>query len=221
MPAGQLFEWCAFYRLLGPLIVNDRNIIISRQAPELTLVIELVYMSGHSKWSTIKHKKAIEDAKKGVSFTKIAKKIQIAAKKGGSGDSDKNPYLRTILEEARAVNMPSENVRRAIEKALGGPEGPAIEEIIYEGYGPGGIGFLITSATDNRNRTGGEIKSLFDKSGGSLGSPGSVSYLKSIEPVPLIRLSGDDRNRCLHLIEDFENHDDVLDVWTNLDLSNE
>ncbi|MBI3443109.1 YebC/PmpR family DNA-binding transcriptional regulator [Candidatus Woesebacteria bacterium] len=178
-------------------------------------------MSGHSKWSTIKHKKAIEDAKKGASFTKIAKKIQIAAKKGGSPDSDKNPYLRTVLEEARSVNMPSENIRRAVEKALGGGEGAVIEEIIYEGYGPGGVGFLITCATDNRNRTGGEVKALLDKSGGSLGSPGSVSYLKSIEPVPVIRLSGEDLNRCLHLIEDLENHDDVVDVWTNLDLLNE
>lgn len=178
-------------------------------------------MSGHSKWSTIKHKKAIEDAKKGAAFTKVAKKIQIAAKKGGSGDPDKNPHLRSVLDEARSLNMPSDNIRRAIEKALGGAEGSAIEEIVYEGYGPGGVGFLITCATDNRNRTGGEVKMLFEKSGGSLGSPGSVSYLKSIVPVPVIRLFGDDLNSCLHLVELLENHDDVVDVWTNLDLSHE
>lgn len=173
-------------------------------------------MSGHSKWSTIKHKKAVEDAKRGAAFTKIAKKIQIAAKKGNSGDPEANPYLRSVLEEARSVNMPSDNVRRAIDKALGGSEGSGMEEIVYEAYGPGGVGFLITAATDNRNRTGGEIKSIVDKAGGSLGSPGSVSYLKSIQPIPLIQLEGDDLSKCLALIGTLEDQDDVVEVWTNL-----
>lgn len=174
-------------------------------------------MSGHSKWSTIKHKKAAEDAKRGAAFTKIAKKIQIAAKKGNSGDPEANPFLRSVLEEARSVNMPSDNVRRAIDKALGGGEGSQIEEITYEAYGFGGVGFLITAATDNRNRTSGEIKSIVDKAGGNLGSPGSVSYLKNIQPVPLIHLEGNDRLGCLGLIEALENQDDVVDVWTNLE----
>ncbi|MEK7063862.1 MAG: YebC/PmpR family DNA-binding transcriptional regulator, partial [Patescibacteria group bacterium] len=107
-------------------------------------------MSGHSKWSTIKHKKAIEDAKKGSVFTKIAKKIQIATRRGNSDDPVINPFLRQALEEARSVNMPGDNVRRAIEKALGGAEGSQVEEISYEAYGPGGVGLLITAATDNR-----------------------------------------------------------------------
>lgn len=176
-----------------------------------------MYMSGHSKWSTIKHKKAIEDSKRGAAFTKIAKKIQIAAKKGNSGDPEMNPSLRTVLDEARAVNMPSENVRRAIDKALGGGEGSQMEEIVYEAYGPGGVGFMITAATDNRNRTGGEIKSMVDKAGGSLGSPGSVSYLKNIQPLPMIHLEGEELSRCQQLIEALEDQDDVVDVWTNLE----
>lgn len=173
-------------------------------------------MSGHSKWSTIKHKKAVEDTKRGAAFTKVAKKIQIAARKGMSGEPDKNPYLRQVLEEARAINMPSDNVRRAIEKALGGGEGANVEEVVYEAYGPGGVGFLITCATDNRNRTGGEIKTILDRAGGNLGSPGSVSYLKSIQPLPMVNLSGEDYSQCLHLIEALEKNEDVVDIWTNL-----
>lgn len=178
-------------------------------------------MSGHSKWSTIKHKKAAEDSRRGAAFTKIAKKIQIAAQKGKSGDPEMNPFLRTVLEEARSVNMPSENVRRAIDKALGGGDGSQMEEIVYEAYGPGGVGFLITAATDNRNRTGGELKSMIDKAGGSLGSPGSVSYLKHIDPIPMITLTGEDLERCLNLIEVLEDQDDVVEVWTNLNQTDE
>jgi len=177
-------------------------------------------MSGHSKWSTIKHKKAIEDGRRGAAFTKIAKKIQIAAQKGKSGDPEMNPFLRTALEEARSVNMPSENVRRAIDKAIGGGADSQMEEIIYEAYGPGGVGFLITAATDNRNRTGGEIKSIVDKAGGGLGSPGSVSYLKNISPIPLVHLGGGEYLHCSSLIETLESQDDVVEVWTNLE-SNE
>jgi len=198
-----------------PLIVNDRNISDLSQAPVGGDRIES--MSGHSKWSTIKHKKAIEDGKKGAAFTKIAKKIQIAAQKGKSADPEMNPFLRTALEEARSVNMPSDNVRRAIDKAIGGGLGVQMEEIIYEAYGPGGVGFLITAATDNRNRTGGEIKSIVDKAGGSLGSPGSVSYLNNISPVPLVHLEGDEYESCFSLIESLENQDDVVDVWSNLE----
>lgn len=174
-------------------------------------------MSGHSKWSTIKHKKAIEDAKRGSVFTKIAKKIQIAARRGNSGDPEINPFLRQVLEEARSVNMPGDNVRRAIEKALGGGEGSQVEEIVYEAYGPGGVGFLITTATDNRNRTGGEIKQIIDRGGGSLGAPGSVAYLKHIQPVPMITLVGGELERCRQLIEELGQHEDVVDVWTNLE----
>lgn len=173
-------------------------------------------MSGHSKWSTIRHKKALEDSKKGAAFTKVAKKIQIAVKGGGSGDPEMNPALRTVLDEARAVNMPAENIKRAIDKALGVGGGSQIEEIIYEGYGPGGVGLMITTATDNRNRTGGEIKNILEKGGGSLGGPGSVSYLKTIQPTPEIELVDKDLDKCLDLIEALEDHEDVIDVWSNL-----
>lgn len=197
------------------MIVNDRNISDLSQVPVGGDRIES--MSGHSKWSTIKHKKAIEDGKKGAAFTKIAKKIQIAAQKGKSGDPEMNSFLRTALEEARSINMPSDNVRRAIDKAIGGGDGTQMEEIVYEAYGPGGVGFLITAATDNRNRTGGEVKSILDKSEGNLGSPGSVSYLKNIQPVPMVHLGANDFSRCRQLIEFLEGQDDVLDVWTNLE----
>lgn len=200
------------------MIVNDRNISDLSQAP--TGGDRIDCMSGHSKWSTIKHKKAIEDGKKGAAFTKIAKKIQIAAQKGKTGDPEINSFLRTALEEARSINMPSDNVRRAIDKAIGGGDDRKMEEIVYEAYGPGGVGLLITAATDNRNRTGGEIKSILDKVGGNLGSPGSVSYLKNIQPVPMIHLGTNDFSRCRQLIEFLEKQDDVLDVWTNLE-SNE
>ena len=221
--------------LARPLVVNDRNIKIDSQAPAyLTSHLQELFvhgsksdiggagdkirvMSGHSKWSTIKHKKAIEDAKRGAAFTKIAKKIQIAAKMGGSGDSESNPFLRAVLEEARGVNMPSDNIRRAIEKAMGGGEDSQIEEIVYEAYGPGGVGFLITAATDNRNRTGGEIKQIVDRGGGSLGAPGSVSYLKHIQPVPMITLAGGDKENCQRLMAVLSEHEDVVAVWTNLE----
>src|SRR3989339_992309 len=114
-------------------------------------------MSGHSKWSTIKHQKAIEDAKKGAAFTKVAKKIHIAVKSGGSGDPNINPSLRTVLDEARSINMPNENIKRAIDKALGAAGGDASEQVTYEAYGPGGVGILIVAVTDNRNRTAAEI----------------------------------------------------------------
>lgn len=189
-------------------IVNSR--IIGR------LWCKIESMSGHSKWSTIKHKKAVEDQKKGAVFTKIAKKIQIAVRKGNSGDLEANPFLRGILEEARGVSMPMENVKRAVDKALGAAGGGQMEEVVYEIYGPGGVGLLVTTATDNRNRTGGEIKLIVDRADGSLGAPGSVSYLKNINPTPLILLSGDDLDRCIRLIEHLSDHDDVVDVWTNL-----
>lgn len=177
----------------------------------------MAVMSGHSKWSTIKHKKAIEDAKKGSVFTKIAKKIQIAARRGNSGDPEINPFLRQVLEEARSVNMPGDNVRRAIDKALGGAEGSQVEESVYEAYSPGGVGLLITAVTDNRNRTGGEIKQIVDRAGGSLGAPGSVAYLKHIQPVPMIVPAGGEREKCRQLIEALADHEDVIEVWTNLE----
>lgn len=173
-------------------------------------------MSGHSKWSTIKHQKAIEDNKRSAVFTKIAKKIKVAVQTGGSGDINTNSSLRTIVDEARSVNMPMENIKRAIDRALGGADGSLSEEVIYEAYGLGGVGIIITAITDNRNRTSGEIKNLLDKHEAKLGGPGSVSYMKSISPVPVIEVSGQEKEAINKLIFNLNNNDDVVDIWTNM-----
>ncbi len=133
-------------------------------------------MSGHSKWATIKHKKAAADAKRGKVFTRIIKEIMIAARAGG-GDPDANPRLRTAVAAAKAVSMPAENIKRAIMRGAGELEGGQIEEVMFEGYGPGGAAVLVQTATDNRNRTVSEIRRLFTKQGGNLGELGSVSWM--------------------------------------------
>src|SRR3989338_5164765 len=134
-------------------------------------------MSGHSKWSTIKRAKGVADIKKGQTFTKVAMAISIAAKAGNSGNPEDNPRLRQVLEEAKSVNMPKENVQRAIDKGMGKLPGQTIEEVIYEGYGPSKVAFFIEGATDNKLRTIAEIKNLFERSGGSLGGHGSVAFM--------------------------------------------
>src|SRR5580700_4656817 len=133
-------------------------------------------MSGHSKWATIKHKKAATDAKRGKVFTRIIKEIQIAAR-GGGGDPDANPRLRTAIAEAKAVSMPADNIKRAIMRGTGELEGGQIDEIMFEGYGPGGAAVLVMTATDNRNRTVSEIRHIFSKNGGNLGEQGSVAWM--------------------------------------------
>jgi YebC/PmpR family DNA-binding regulatory protein len=132
-------------------------------------------MSGHSKWATIKHKKAALDAKRGKAFTRIIKEIMIAARQGG--DPDMNPRLRTAVTAAKAVSMPAENIKRAIMRGTGELEGGQIDEIVFEGYGPGGAAVLVKVATDNRNRTVSEIRHVFTKNGGNLGELGSVSWM--------------------------------------------
>ncbi len=133
-------------------------------------------MSGHSKWSTIKHKKGKEDAKRGKLFTKAIREITMAAKEGG-GDIDGNPRLRHAIDAAKAVNMPADNIDRAIKKGTGELEGVTYEEIKYEGYGPGGAAVLVETATDNKNRTTSEIRHIFSKYSGNLGAVGSVSWI--------------------------------------------
>ena len=133
-------------------------------------------MAGHSKWAQIKHKKAQVDAKKGKIFTKIVKEISVAARLGG-GDPEKNPRLRLAIDRAREVNMPSDNIKRAIMKGTGELPGTSYEEIVYEGYGPGGVALLIEVMTDNKNRTVSEIRHLLSKHGGSLGESGCVSWI--------------------------------------------
>jgi len=133
-------------------------------------------MSGHSKWSTIKHKKGAQDAKRGKVFTKIIKEITVAARNGG-GDPDANPGLRTAITKAKAENMPKDNIERAIKKGTGELEGVDYTELTYEGYGPGGVAILIEALTDNKNRTAADIRSIFTKKGGNLGENGCVSYM--------------------------------------------
>src|SRR4029078_1703719 len=132
-------------------------------------------MSGHSKWATIKHKKAATDAKRGKSFTRIIKEITIAARNGG--DPDGNPRLRTAIIAAKTVSMPSDNIKKAIMRGTGELEGGQIEEVMFEGYGPGGAAVLVNVATDNRNRTVSDIRHVFSKNGGNMGEQGSVAWM--------------------------------------------
>ena len=133
-------------------------------------------MSGHSKWHTIKHKKGAADAKRGKVFTRIIKELTVAARAGG-GDPDANPRLRTIIAEAKSVNMPADNIKRAIQRGTGELPGVSYEEVSYEGYGPGGAALIIEVLTDNRNRTVGEIRHLLSKHGGNLGETNSVAWM--------------------------------------------
>ena len=140
-------------------------------------------MSGHSKWSTIKRQKGVNDSKRSAMFTKVAREVAVAARAGG-GDPDANYRLRLAVEKARAINMPAENIKRAIEKATGGGDAEQFEEIVYEGYGPGGVAVLVEAATDNRNRTAAEVRSMFAKAGGQLAGSGAVAW--QFEPRGLI-----------------------------------
>jgi YebC/PmpR family DNA-binding regulatory protein len=133
-------------------------------------------MSGHSKWHTIKHKKGAADAKRGKVFTRVIKELTVAARNGG-GDPDTNPRLRTIIAEAKSVNMPADNIKRAIQRGTGELPGVSYEEVTYEGYGPGGAALIIEVLTDNKNRTVGEIRHLLGKHGGNLGEANSVAWM--------------------------------------------
>ncbi len=134
-------------------------------------------MSGHSKWSTIKHKKGATDAKRGKIFTKLIKEITVAARMGGGGDPASNPRLRTAIQAAKNENMPKDNIERAIKKGTGELEGVNYEESVYEGYGPGGAAVLVESLTDNKNRAVADIRHIFSKSGGNLGENGCVAWM--------------------------------------------
>jgi YebC/PmpR family DNA-binding regulatory protein len=148
-------------------------------------------MSGHSKWSTIKRQKGANDAKRGALFTKVAREISVAARQGG-GDPDANYRLRLAIEKARSVNMPADNIKRTIDKATGGGDAEQFEEIIYEGYGPGGVAVLVEAATDNRNRTAAEVRSIFTKTGGQLAGSGAVAW--QFEPRGVIAVERNGRD---------------------------
>jgi len=148
-------------------------------------------MSGHSKWSTIKRQKGANDAKRGALFTKVTREIAVAARQGG-GDPEANYRLRLAIEKARAVNMPADNIKRTIDKATGGGDAEQFEEIVYEGYGPGGVAVLVEAATDNRNRTAAEVRSIFTKAGGQLAGSGAVAW--QFEPRGLIAVAPDGKD---------------------------
>jgi len=168
-------------------------------------------MSGHSKWHQIRHKKAAMDAKRGKLFTKLIREITIAAKQGG-GDPDMNPRLRTAIEAAKAANMPAENIERAIKKGTGELEGVAYEEVVYEGYGPGGVAIMIEAVTDNKNRTVAEIRHIFSKYGGNLGETGCVSWMFTKTGMILVPKEGTDPDKLLEVAleagaEDFKDEE--------------
>jgi YebC/PmpR family DNA-binding regulatory protein len=244
-------------------------------------------MSGHNKWSTIKHKKGRADAKRGKLFTKIIREITVAAREGG-GDPDGNPRLRAAVSAAKAANMPADNIKRAIDRGTGDLDGVSYEEISFEGYGPGGVAVMLELLTDNRNRTTPEIRHLFSRYGGNLGENGCVSWLFSrkglilvprtgeidedtimelaleagaedldtedhdyyrvytspdelhavkekleagdlvveaaqteMEPSSTTRLEGKAAQQMIRLMEAFDDHDDVQNVWANFDIDDE
>jgi YebC/PmpR family DNA-binding regulatory protein len=244
-------------------------------------------MSGHSKWSTIKHKKGRADAKRGKLFTKIIREITVAARESG-GDIDSNPRLRAAVAAAKAANMPADNIKRAVQRGTGELPGVNYEEMSFEGYGPGGVAVMLELLTDNRNRSTPEIRHLFSKNGGNLGENGCVSWLftrqglilvprtpemdddqvmevaleagaedldiededyyrvftppdelhavkerletaglevevaqMEMEPSSTTRLEGKAAQQMIRLMEAFEDHDDVQNVWANFDIDDE
>jgi YebC/PmpR family DNA-binding regulatory protein len=175
-------------------------------------------MSGHSKWSSIKHKKGAADAKRGKLFTKLARAITVAARDGG-GDPDGNPTLAAAIQKARDASMPKDNIQRAVDRGTGeGDDAAAIESVVYEGYGPGGAAILVEALTDNRNRTGSDIRHAFEKHGGSLGEPNSVAW--QFDKRGVILLDGDRYGEDAELAaidagaEDVSEDGDVLKVTT-------
>jgi YebC/PmpR family DNA-binding regulatory protein len=175
-------------------------------------------MAGHSKWAGIKHKKAIVDARRGKLFTKLARAITVAAKEGG-GDPDGNPALQLAIQKAKDASMPKDNIERAIARGTGaGADADALENVLYEGYGPGGVALLIEATTDNRNRTGSEVRHALSKHGGSLGEPGSVAYnfdKKGVIVVEAERYTEDDLMVAIEAgAEDIAIDDDVFEVLT-------
>jgi YebC/PmpR family DNA-binding regulatory protein len=177
-------------------------------------------MSGHSKWASIKHKKAIVDSRRGQQFTKLARAVTVAARDGG-GDPAGNAPLALAIAKAKAASMPKDNIERAIAKGTGeGGEADAIEAVLYEGYGPGGVAVLVEALTDNRNRTGADVRHGFAKNGGSLGEPGSVSYLfekKGTIAVDGARYSEDDLMVAVEAgAEDISVEEEIVEVVTQL-----
>ncbi len=176
-------------------------------------------MSGHSKWSTIKHKKSAQDAKRGKIFTKLTKEIMVAARLGG-GDPSANPRLRAAIQAAKSENMPKDKIERAIKKGTGEIEGERYEEIQYEGYGPGGVAILVESMTDNRQRTVADLRHLFSKHGGNLGEPGSVAWMFEKKGLIVIEKEAVDEDTLMTVAleagaDDLNEEDDIWEVHTD------
>ncbi|HEY0546422.1 MAG TPA: YebC/PmpR family DNA-binding transcriptional regulator [Pyrinomonadaceae bacterium] len=176
-------------------------------------------MSGHSKWHTIKHKKGALDAKRGKVFTKLIKEITVAARTGG-GDAGANARLRKAVSDAKAANMPNDTIDRAIKRGTGELEGVSYEEITYEGYGPGGVAVMVDSMTDNRNRTVAEIRHIFGKNGGNLGTSGAVSYLFDKKGYIVVEKSAKSEDELFEIVtdagaEDLRDDEDNFEIITS------
>lgn len=177
-------------------------------------------MSGHSRWANIKHKKAKSDVKKGKVFTKLIKEVIVAAKMGG-GDPDGNPRLRTAIDKAKASNVPSDNIERAVKKGAGELEGVQYEEFFYEGYGPGGVAILVSVATENRNRTAGDIRHIFTKCHGRLGESGSVAWMFEKKGMFVLDMGSVSEDKLMEIVLEAgaddvitNNEDKVFEVYT-------
>jgi YebC/PmpR family DNA-binding regulatory protein len=175
-------------------------------------------MSGHSKWSTIKRQKGVNDSKRSAMFTKVAREIAVTARAGG-GDPDANYRLRLAIDKARSINMPAENIKRSIEKATGGGDEVQYEEIVYEGYGSGGVAVLVEAATDNRNRTAAEVRSIFAKTGGQLAGSGAVAWQFEARGLITVAREGADPDEvALAAIDagaaDVDTETDPIEIYT-------
>jgi YebC/PmpR family DNA-binding regulatory protein len=175
-------------------------------------------MSGHSKWHSIKHKKAATDSKRGAAFTKLIKEITIAARTGG-GDLESNFRLRKAISDAKALNMPADNIKRAIMKGTGELEGGQLDEVTYEGYGPGGVALIVQTVTDNRNRTVSEIRHVFSKNGGNMGEAGSVAWMFHKKGYIVIDKSRGDEETLMSLAidagaDDFMSDESNYEIYT-------
>lgn len=178
-------------------------------------------MSGHSKWATIRRKKGALDAKRGKIFTRLIREITIAARQGG-GDPEGNPRLRLAIDNAKAANMPADNIERAIKKATGELEGSQIVELTYEGYGPGGAALLVEVATDNKNRTVAEIRHVFSKGNGNMGESGSVAWMFERKGVITVKRDGKSEDEMMEIVldagaDDLQTEEDFFAITTSLE----
>lgn len=178
-------------------------------------------MSGHSKWSNIKNKKGAADSKRGKVFSQLSKNIRIAVREGKSGDPRFNASLRLMIEKAKQANMPQENIQRAIDRGLGKGKGGIIEEVIYEGYAPGGVGLIILAHTDNHQRSAAEVRNILSKAGGALGGPNSVKFMfersgeEFISTIPMQLEEAAQIEKLVTLMDALREDEDVEDVFTN------